>query len=117
MPDAAEIPVPPETLPIPDEEEVPVDEVAANLREHLARIRDTRHALMLTDGGCVEAVLLDAAVYDALVEALETADTEIGILRGLLDVERGRVLPLDEALGRIKQRVEARRTARPSGCC
>ena len=111
MPDAAEIPVPPEMLPIPDEEEVPVAEVAAKFREHLARIRESRHALMLTEGGYTEAVLLDAAVYDALVEALEAADTEVGILRGLLDVERGKVLPLDEALGRIQQRVEARRTA------
>ncbi len=111
MPDAAEIPVPPETLPIPDEEEVPLAEVAANLREHLTRIRESGSALVLTEEGYAEAVLLDAGVYDALIEALEGADMEIGILRGLLDVERGKVLPLDEALGRIKQRVEARRTA------
>ena len=72
-----------------------------NTTELLDRIRQTRHPLVLTINGRAEAVVQDAAAYQALLDRLETAE---GLQRGLADVKAGRTKPARTVLARMRRR-------------
>ena len=72
-----------------------------NTTEILDRIRQTRHPLVLTINGRAEAVVQDAAAYQALLDRLETVEA---LQRGLADVKAGRTKPARTVLARMKRR-------------
>lgn len=80
-------------------------EFQQNLSELVNRVKETGQPLMLTDKGKVEAVVLNAEIYQALLEAVDYAEAVEGIRRGLEDVENGRTSPAAEVLEEIRQRL------------
>ena len=72
-----------------------------NTTEILDRIRRTRHPLVLTINGRAEAVVQDAAAYQALLDRLETVEA---LQRGLADVKAGRTKPARTVLARMRRR-------------
>ena len=72
-----------------------------NPTELLDRIRRTRHPLVLTINGRAEAVVQDAAAYQALLDRLETVEA---LQRGLADVKAGRTKRARTVLARMRRR-------------
>ncbi len=58
--------------------------------------------MVLTVNGRAEMVVQDAASYQQTLDALERAEANAGIRRGLEDMAKGRVKPLREAIDSIK---------------
>ena len=72
-----------------------------NTTELLDRIRQTRHPLVLTINGRAEAVVQDAAAYQALLDRLETVEA---LQRGVADVKAGRTKPARTVLARLRRK-------------
>ena len=72
-----------------------------NTTELLDRIRHTRHPLVLTINGRAEAVVQDAAAYQALLDRLEAVEA---LQRGLADVKAGRTKPARTVLARMRRK-------------
>jgi PHD/YefM family antitoxin component YafN of YafNO toxin-antitoxin module len=63
-------------------------------------MRRTRQPLVLTVNGRAEAVVQDAASYQALLDRLETVEA---IQRGLADVKAGRTKPARRVFARLRR--------------
>lgn len=75
-----------------------------NPAAYLNRAKQTGQPVKLTVNGQVEAVLLDAASFQKLLDALDYADAVEGIRRGLADIEAGRTRPAAEFLAELQQK-------------
>lgn len=107
-----EIPAPPSDLPIPETEEVALEEFARDPHQHVEHAQETGKAVVLTDAeGYAEAVLLDVESYRKLLHALEEARVEAGVFRGLYSMARGEGIPAEESLRRIRERAAQRKSA------
>ena len=73
-------------------------------REHIRRLKRTGRALVLTVNGRAELVVQDAASYQALLDALDRAETLAGIRAGLDSVGRGEGRPVREALEEMEKK-------------
>ena len=71
-----------------------LSEFKRNTTELLGQMRGSGHPLVLTINGKAEAVVQDAASYQALLDRVEELESLEGIKRGLADVAAGRVTPL-----------------------
>jgi PHD/YefM family antitoxin component YafN of YafNO toxin-antitoxin module len=58
-------------------------------REHMLRLKRTGLPAVLTVNGKAELVVQDAASYQALLDALDRAESQAGIRRGLKSMEQG----------------------------
>jgi predicted transcriptional regulator len=58
--------------------------------------------MVLTVNGRAEMVVQDAASYQATLDALERAEANAGIRRGLDDLAKGRTRPAREVIDSIK---------------
>ena len=79
----------------------PVSEFRANTSGFIAQVHETRRPLVLTQNGKSAAVLLDASVYDAMVEKLELLQ-DIG--ESLGQVRDGKAVSHSEARHTLKAR-------------
>ena len=71
-----------------------LSEFKRNTNEFLEQMRGSGHPLVLTINGKAELVVQDAASYQKLLEQADKTEALEGIMRGLADVEGGRVTPL-----------------------
>src|SRR5262245_4866465 len=76
-----------------------------NTKEFVKRMKKTRSPVVLTVNGKAELVVQDAESYQALLEAVERAETIEGIRRGLEQMKRGEGRPAREALEELRQRL------------
>ena len=58
--------------------------------------------LVLTVNGRAELVVQDAGSYQEMLDRLEHAETMAALRRGLKDAEAGRMIPLDEAVKKLR---------------
>lgn len=79
-----------------------------NTREHIERLKETERPSVLTVNGRAELVVQSAEAYQALLDALERAETVASALEGLREMHRGEGIPLDEAFEQIRARVRKR---------
>ena len=82
----------------------PLSVFRQNASEIIKNIATNRNSLYITVNGKVEAVVQDAATYQAQMDRLEELETLLSIQRGMEDVAHGRVRPLNEAIKDIKAR-------------
>lgn len=64
--------------------------------------------MVLTVNGRAEMVVQDAASYQATLDALERAEANAGIARGLQAVAEGKTRPLEDVIASIKKKQRAR---------
>jgi prevent-host-death family protein len=83
----------------------PLTDFHRNTRDHVAKLRETGRPAVLTVNGRAEVVVQSAEAYQKLVEALDRAETLLGIHRGRADVLVGEVMPLDEAFDQIRAEI------------
>ncbi len=76
----------------------------------LAHLRKSHRPMVLTVNGRAEMVVLDAESYQRTLDALERAEANEGIRRGLEDMAHGRTVPAREVIARLR-----RKRALPSG--
>lgn len=68
----------------------------------LAHLRQSRRPMVLTVNGRAEMVVQDAESYQRVLDALERAEANAGIRRGLAAAAEGRTRPAREAIAAIK---------------
>lgn len=66
----------------------------SNTRDLLARMRLNGQSVILTINGRAELVVQDAQSYRTLLERLDELEAVAAVMRGVADVEAGRVTPL-----------------------
>lgn len=79
----------------------PVSDFRANAASILDKLRVTGRPVVLTQRGRSAAVLLDVRAYQALLEEVATLRD---IRSGEEDVRKGRTVPHDAALERLRER-------------
>jgi hypothetical protein len=78
-----------------------------NADEVIKRLKETGQAHALTVDGRAEAVLLDVASYQRLLELADRADAIRGIREGLESAARGEGIPAAEAFARLRARLDS----------
>ena len=79
-----------------------VTEFQRNIKEYVGRLKETKTPLVLTVNGRAELVVQDAGSYQEMLDRLEHAETMAALRRGLKDAEAGRMIPLDEAVKKLR---------------
>lgn len=79
-----------------------VTEFQRNIKEYVERLKETKTPLVLTVNGRAELVVQDAGSYQEMLDRLERAETMAALRRGLKDAEAGRMIPLDEAVKKLR---------------
>ena len=75
-----------------------------NSGDFMKRIKRTKRPVILTVNGKAEAVVLDAAAYQGLLDQLARSDAREGIRQGLDDLKHGRHQPARQALGAFRRK-------------
>lgn len=75
----------------------------------LKHLRKSHRPMVLTVNGRAEMVVQDAASYQATLDALERAEANAGIRRGLQAVAEGKTRPAREVLEELKALQSERR--------
>jgi PHD/YefM family antitoxin component YafN of YafNO toxin-antitoxin module len=70
----------------------------------LEHLRKSHRPMVLTVNGRAEMVVQDAASYQATLDALERAEANAGIRRGLQAMAEGKTRPAREVIAEIKSR-------------
>jgi PHD/YefM family antitoxin component YafN of YafNO toxin-antitoxin module len=73
-------------------------------REHIRRLKKSGRPEVLTVNGRAELVVQDAESYQALLDALERAETIAGIRVGLDSMARGEGEPAQKALETMRKK-------------
>lgn len=79
-------------------------EFRENAEEHLKRLKDTGEPEVLTVDGQPSLVVQDLESYQRLLDALDSAETIVGVGRGMRDAEAGRTRPAAEAFEEIRRK-------------
>jgi PHD/YefM family antitoxin component YafN of YafNO toxin-antitoxin module len=74
----------------------------------LEHLRKSHRPMVLTVNGRAEMVVQDAASYQATLDALERAEANAGIRRGLQAVAEGKTVPLEDVIASIRKKQRAR---------
>src|SRR5688572_10077490 len=76
----------------------------SNATEAIERLKESGQPQVLTIDGRAEAVVLDVASYQRLLEVADRADAIEGIRRGLESMARGKGLSVEEAFAQLRAR-------------
>ena len=87
----------------PRPDRVSIQKFQSDPGESIERALVSGKPLVLTHRKRARAVVLRAEAYNALLEALDRAETIAGIRRGLEEMRRGEGIPLDEAFRQIRE--------------
>ena len=79
-----------------------VTEFQRNIKDYVVRLKEKKTPLVLTVNGRAELVVQDAESYQLMLDRLERAETVAAIRRGMKDAEEGRMIPLDEAVAKLR---------------
>ena len=84
----------------------PVSEFVRNYKKLLDRVKTTGSPEVLTVNGKPEYVILDAATYRDIAGDIERRRFIKAVEEGIADMRTGRGIPADEAIVRIRTRLE-----------
>jgi len=77
-------------------------EFQRNIKDYVGRLKEKKTPLVLTVNGRAELVVQDAESYQELLGRLEHAETMAAIRRGMKDAEKGRAIPLKDAVAKLR---------------
>ncbi len=80
----------------------PLTDFQQNTQEFLRQLKETRRPVALTVNGKSELVIQDAESYQALLDAVERAETIAGLRRGLDQMNRGEGRPAEALFAEMK---------------
>ena len=80
----------------------PLSNFRQNASEIIKQMVISHRPQYITVNGKVEAVIQDAAAYQAQLDRIEELETILSMKRGLEDVAKGRVKPLDKVMKEIR---------------
>lgn len=80
-------------------------------REHIRRLKRSGRPEVLTVNGKAELVVQDAESYQALLDALDRAETVAGIRRGLESMAQGEGRQASKGLSEIRRKHKIARTS------
>ncbi len=79
-----------------------VTDFQRSVKEYVGRLKERKSPMVLTVNGRAELVVQDAESYQELLDRLEKAETIAAIRRGIEDADEGRMIPLDEAVAKLR---------------
>lgn len=85
----------------------PLSEFQRNAKSHIKRLKKTGKPAVLTVNGRASLVVQDVASYERLVAAYAKEREVAAIQQGLIDMERGAVIPAEEVLRRFEAKFAA----------
>lgn len=95
-----------------DQDIVSLTDFARNTREHTSELKDHGRPRVLTHNGKATAVVLSVAAFDELLRDAEAHRQDLRLQAALDEYARGeRGVPLQRALGQIRQRTAKRKVA------
>jgi prevent-host-death family protein len=84
----------------------PLTDFQRHTKAHLKRLKETGRPQVLTVNGRAELVVQDAEAYQALLAAVDRAEAQDAIRRGLEDITAGRRRPFADAMEDLRRRHE-----------
>lgn len=82
----------------------PLTDFLRNHKKHIARLKRTRDAEILTVNGKAEIVLVDAESYQTILEKLKQIETLDAIREGLKAAEKGETKPAEQVFLEMKSK-------------
>jgi len=82
----------------------PLTNFKRNTAVFVKRMKKSHRPVVLTVKGKAEIVIQDAGSYQTLLDRIDELEAVAAVRRGLKDAEAGRVMPLDEAVKRVRKR-------------
>ena len=79
-----------------------VTEFQRNIQDYVSRLKEKKTPLVLTVNGRAKLVVQDAESYQEILDRLERAETLAAIRRGMKDAEEGRMIPLEDAVAKLR---------------
>lgn len=73
-----------------------------NIKDYVGRLKENKTPLVLTVNGRAELVVQDAVSYQEMLDRLEKAETIAAVRRGMKDAEKGRTMPLADAVTKLR---------------
>lgn len=83
----------------------PVTYMKTRPAELLKKVSESRRPTIITQNGEAKAVVLDVESYEALRDATMLLQLAA---QGEKDLEEGRILPQEQALARVRSRIQAK---------
>jgi hypothetical protein len=80
----------------------PLTDFLRNHKTHLARLKETKTAEVLTVNGHAEVVVLDADAYQELLDRLHHMETLTAIQEGIASAERGELESAEHVFAEMK---------------
>jgi len=74
-----------------------------NARSHIKHVTETKLPIALTVNGTAEVVVLDASVYQKMIDDLEDLRMAAGVLAGEADIAAGRTIPAEEVFAELEK--------------
>lgn len=75
-----------------------------NHKVHVARLKETQSAEVLTVNGKAEVVVQDAASYQSMLDRFHHLETVAAIQEGMASAERGELKPAAQVLDEMRAR-------------
>ena len=91
-----------------------LDSFKRKTKTHLAKLKRTGNACVLTINGKGAVVIQDAAAYERQMEALEHAELERALRESDAQIKRGETYSVDEAFAKLDARIKQRQKRRKS---
>jgi PHD/YefM family antitoxin component YafN of YafNO toxin-antitoxin module len=79
-----------------------VTEFQRNIHDYVGQLKAKKTPLVLTVNGRAELVVQDAESYQEILDRLERAETIASIRRGMKDADEGRMMPLEDAVSKLR---------------
>lgn len=80
----------------------PLTDFLRNHKAHVARLKESRTAEVLTVNGRAEIVVQDVESYQALLDRLHHIETIAAIREGIASAERGELKPAEQVFAEMK---------------
>lgn len=89
-----------------------MSEFVRNARSHADRLRKTQRAEVLTLNGAAELVVQNAEAYQRMLDRMDELETLVALNEAAAEIDRGEGAPAEEALTRLRQRLDVRQAMR-----
>ena len=84
----------------------PVTDFVRNYKSYLTRLKETGQPEVLTVNGVPECVIVDAAAFQEMQDALEAARFVEAVNEGIASMKAGRSVPAAQALKEIREELD-----------
>ncbi len=87
---------------------IPFSEYRKNMRANIDRMNQTGRPTVITTNGKPDVVIISPKEYDRLIATVELYESAKTIRESIREFEKGKGIPLDDAMAELRKRIEAK---------